>query len=60
MLAQLHLLFSKVATLMVSHIAFGPKALPATLRTRIRALVLMDSHVNFEVLFLAKGLVAAR
>lgn len=47
MLAQLHLLFSKVATLMISHIAFGPKALPTTLRTGIRALVLMDSHVNF-------------
>lgn len=56
----MHLLFSKVATLMVSHIALCSKALPATLWTLIRSCVLVDSHMNFQVLLLTKGLVAAR
>ena len=56
----MHLLFSKVASLMVSHVALSPKALTATLRARIRPLVLVYSYMNFQVLLLAEGLVAAR
>ena len=43
----MYLLFTEVATLMVSHIALGPKALSASLWARIGSLVLVDSHMNF-------------
>ena len=50
----------KVATLVVKHISLSSEALTTTLWTRKGPLVLVDSIVNLEVLFLTKGLITAR
>ena len=51
----MHLLFSKVATLMVSHVPLGPEALAAALRALERPLVDVDSHMNSKILLLTEG-----
>ena len=55
----MHLLISKVATLVVKHIPLRAKALTAVLRARKRLLICMDSLVDLEVLSLTEGLAAA-
>ena len=53
-----HLLIPKVATLVVKHITLCSEALTATLWTRVRPPILMDPHVNLEVLLLTEGFIA--
>ena len=55
-----HLLIPKVATLVVKHITLCSEALIATLWTRVRPPILMDPHVNLEVLLLTESLITAR
>ena len=56
----MYLLVPKVASLVITHVPLRSEALTTILRTRIRQLVLMDSLVNLEVIFLAEGLAAGR
>ena len=53
-----YLLVSKVAALVITHVSLRPEALTAALGTRIGPLILVNPHMDLEVLLLAEGLAA--
>ena len=53
------LLVSEMTTLMVTHVTFGSEALSATLGTRERSFIDMNSLVDAKILFFAEGFTTA-
>ena len=57
---NLNLLVIKVAPLVVTHVSLGSERLPAALNAALEgALILVNPHVNCEILFLAESLLTA-
>ena len=54
-MSKINLLISKVATLVVSHVAFGPETLSTALWALEGPLVNMDPHVNAKILLFTEG-----
>ena len=55
-----YLLVSKVAALVITHVPLRPEALTAALGTRIGPLILVNPHMDLEVLLLTEGFTTAR
>lgn len=53
-------LFTKVTPFVVSHVAFSPEALAALLRAGKGPLVVMNPHVDAQVLFFRESFTTAR
>ena len=48
-----------MASFVVPHISLGPEALPAALRALEGALIVMDPHMDAQILFLTEGFTAS-
>ena len=55
-----HLLISKVASFMISHVAFGPEALSTPLWALEGPLISMNPHMDSEILLLTECFTATR
>ena len=57
---SLDLLISEVASLVISHISFRAETLATFLWALERALVVVDPHVDAQILFFGEGFATAR
>ena len=48
-----------MASFVVPHVSLGPEALPAALRALEGALIVMDPHMDAQILFLTEGFTAS-